>query len=72
MAFHGGRGPIVDPIYIASMFEDLLGWLPVLKPAAVMDTVNTHGGIHAIAQLSNTTFATRGRSTRGDLLASRR
>ncbi|HET9956121.1 MAG TPA: hypothetical protein VFQ61_16555 [Polyangiaceae bacterium] len=50
ISFHDGRGLILDPIYVACLFEDLLAWLPALKPASVSASVNDTGGIHAAAQ----------------------
>lgn len=51
ISFHDGRGLIVDPIYVAALFDDLQAWLPGLtgKTATASDTAP--GGIATIAKL---------------------
>lgn len=57
ISFHDNRGLIVDPIYVASLFDDLLTFLPALKPASVTGAVtDAAGGIRPIAQTTNTTL----------------
>lgn len=57
ISFHDGRGLIVDPIYVASLFDDLLTWLPGLRPASASGAVtDAAGGIRPIAQTTNTTL----------------
>ncbi|QHS52276.1 hypothetical protein [Edaphobacter sp. 12200R-103] len=57
ISFHDGRGLIVDPIYVASLFDHLLTWLPGLQPAGVTGGPGDAGtGIRAIAQTVSTTL----------------
>lgn len=56
ISFHDRRGLIVDPIYVASVFDDLLGWLPALRPASVAGNVTDTNGIRPISQLENDTL----------------
>ena len=49
ISFHDGRGQIIDPIYIACMFDDILNALPGLLPDLVSGPANGPGGINQIA-----------------------
>ncbi len=51
ISFHDGRGWIIDPIYVAAMFSDLLTALPGLAPATVSGPANGAGGVTQIAAL---------------------
>jgi hypothetical protein len=52
ISFHDRRGFIIDPIYLAGLFADLLGALPGFVPAAVTATVNGPGGLQGISALA--------------------
>src|SRR5262245_56867398 len=56
ISFHDARGFIVDPIYVAALFADLLTALPGLQPAAVTAAANGPGGVAAIAALASGTL----------------
>ena len=54
ISFHDNRGFIIDPIYVAGLFNDLLsaGALPGLVPPSVTAPANGAGGVQAIAGLT--------------------
>ena len=52
ISFHDGRGWIIDPIYVAAMFADLLSWLPGLAPTTVSGPAGGRGGVTQIAAVS--------------------
>jgi len=52
ISFHDNRGFIIDPIYVAGLFNDLIGALAGLVPATVAATVNGAGGVQGIAGLA--------------------
>jgi hypothetical protein len=54
-SFHDGRGLIIDPVYVAALFADLLAAFPLLQPASVMGGVGDPGGINTILNLPNAT-----------------
>lgn len=57
VSFHDGRGLIVDPLYVAALFQNLLAAFPALKPASVTSNVGDMGGVQNIAGLKpNTTL----------------
>jgi hypothetical protein len=57
VSFHDGRGLIVDPLYAAALFQNLLAAFPGLKPTSVTSNVGDMGGIQNIAGLKpNTTL----------------
>jgi hypothetical protein len=56
VSFHDGRGWIIDPIYVAAMFSDLLAALPGLAPATVSGPANGPGGVTQIAALAGGTL----------------
>ncbi len=56
ISFHDSRGLIVDPIYVASLFDALLTWLPGLKPNAVAGSVTDAGGVRTISQIATSTL----------------
>ncbi len=51
ISFHDGRGQIIDPIYVACLFDDLLNSLPGLLPATVSGPANGAGGVNQIAAI---------------------
>jgi hypothetical protein len=51
VSFHDGRGWIIDPIYVAALFSDLLTWLVGLAPASPSGPANGAGGVTPIAAL---------------------
>jgi hypothetical protein len=51
VSFHDGRGLILDPIYVAGMFADLVNALPGLLPQSVSGPANGPGGVAQIAGL---------------------
>ena len=53
ISFHDARGFIVDPIYVASLFNDLLGALPGLLPPGIAATANGPGGVQSISALAS-------------------
>jgi hypothetical protein len=53
MSFHDQRGFIIDPVYVAGLFNDLLGALPGLIPPAVTATAGGPGGVQGIAGLAS-------------------
>ncbi len=52
ISFHDHRGFILDPIYVAGLFADLLTAFPGLLPAAVTAAANGPGGVQGIAGLA--------------------
>ena len=52
ISFHDSRGFIIDPIYVAGLFADLVGALPGLVPPAVTALANAAGGVQNIAALA--------------------
>lgn len=53
ISFHDHRGFIIDPIYVAGLFADLLTALPGLLPPSVAAAANGPGGVQGIAGLAN-------------------
>lgn len=53
ISFHDTRGFIIDPIYVAGLFADLLGGLPGLIPPSVTAAANAAGGVQNIAALAS-------------------
>lgn len=51
ISFHDGRGQIVDPIYVACLFDDLLNSLPGLLPDTVSGPATGAGGVNQIGGL---------------------
>src|SRR5574341_1295937 len=56
ISFHDGRGQIIDPIYVAALFNDLLAALPGLLPATPSGPANGAGGVQQIAALATGTL----------------
>lgn len=56
VSFHDHRGLIVDPIYVACVFDDLLSWLPALRPASVAGSVTDSNGVRPVSQLESDTL----------------
>ena len=55
VTFHDRRGLVIDPIAVAALFADLIGWRNALTPAAFnAGTVAGGGGVGAIAGLAGT------------------
>ena len=52
ISFHDNRGFIIDPIYVAGLFADLLTTLPGLVPPAVTASANGPGGVQGISILT--------------------
>lgn len=54
VSFHDARGFIIDPIYVAGLFADLIGAgaLPGLVPPGITATANGPGGVQSIAALA--------------------
>ena len=54
ISFHDARGFIIDPIYVADLFADLLspGSLPGLVPTGITAAANGAGGVQTIAGLA--------------------
>jgi hypothetical protein len=51
LSFHDRRGLIVDPLFVASLFADLQGWLPGLTGKAVTAKATDAGGVQSIGGL---------------------
>lgn len=51
ISFHDQRGFIVDPLYVAALFNDLLGALPGLLQTGVTAVATGQGGVKSIADL---------------------
>jgi hypothetical protein len=56
VSFHDGRGLIIDPIYVAAMFADLIAAFPGLLPASPSGPANGPGGVNSIAGLATGTL----------------
>jgi hypothetical protein len=56
ISFHDVRGLIIDPIYVAALFTDLLAWLVGLKGKTSTSQANTAGGVQSIAGLASGTL----------------
>src|SRR5262245_23386191 len=56
ISFHDARGFIVDPIYVAALFADLLTALPGLQLPTVNAPANGFGGVASIAALASGTL----------------
>jgi hypothetical protein len=52
ISFHDERGFIIDPVYVAGLFADLLGAFPAFVPASVAAAANGAGGVQGIAGLA--------------------
>lgn len=53
VSFHDRRGLVIDPIAVASLFADLLSWLPALAGTGSTAAVNSAGGVASIAALGS-------------------
>jgi hypothetical protein len=51
VSFHDHRGHIVDPLYVANLFNDMINGLPGLLPAGVGGTAAGTGGVQTIANI---------------------
>ena len=51
ISFHDGRGQIIDPIYVACLFDDLLNSLTGLLPDTVSGPANGAGGVNQIGAI---------------------
>ncbi|HKQ04764.1 MAG TPA: hypothetical protein VJ464_06500 [Blastocatellia bacterium] len=56
ISFHDERGLIIDPVYVAALFADLLAAFPALQPAGVTGGVGDVGGINSVLGLGNGTL----------------
>ncbi|RAP77727.1 hypothetical protein [Paenibacillus montanisoli] len=56
ISFHDNRGLIIDPIYVASAFTELIRWRTALQPVGVSGSIGDTGGIQGIASLASTTL----------------
>ena len=53
ISFHDGRGQIIDPIYVAALFLDLLQVLPGLLPTdGTLNQANTTNGLSNISNIA--------------------
>lgn len=55
-SFHDNRGLIIDPIYVASVFTNLIQWNGALQPAGAPGRIDDANGIQHISSLSSTTL----------------
>jgi hypothetical protein len=53
ISFHDGRGLIVDPLYVASVFADLQAWLAGLTGKTSTASASGDGGVQSIAALGS-------------------
>ncbi|HYO83932.1 MAG TPA: hypothetical protein VES20_21190, partial [Bryobacteraceae bacterium] len=53
LTFHDARGLIIDPAYVASVFDALLQWMPGLQPTGVLGTTGDANGITAMSNYGN-------------------
>lgn len=56
ISFHDGRGLIVDPLYVASVFADLQAWLVGLTGKTSTASASGDGGVQSIAGLGSSTL----------------
>lgn len=56
VSFHDGRGLIVDPVYVASLFADLQAWLAGLTGKTSTSPIAGAGGAQSIANLKSGTL----------------
>jgi hypothetical protein len=56
ISFHDGRGLIVDPLYVASVFADLQAWLAGLTGRTSTASATGAGGVQSIAALGSSTL----------------